>query len=60
MRTHRPETSDDERAAALELRAFLFLVVVLAPALTVAFVGALGLGIWIVQMIAGPPGPPAG
>ena len=60
MRTRHPGTGDDARTAARELRAFVFLVVVLAPALTVGLVGALGLGIWIVQMIAGPPGPPAG
>lgn len=43
----------------LELRMFLFLTVVLAPALSVALVGGLGLAIWIYQAIAGPPGPPA-
>ncbi|WP_127520929.1 periplasmic nitrate reductase, NapE protein [Mesorhizobium sp. Z1-4] len=41
-----------------ELRSFLLLSVVLAPALSVAFVGGLGLIIWVYQMIAGPPGPP--
>ena len=41
-----------------ELRSFLLLSVVLAPALSVAFVGGLGLVIWVYQMIAGPPGPP--
>ncbi|MBO6727659.1 MAG: periplasmic nitrate reductase, NapE protein [Rhizobiaceae bacterium] len=41
-----------------ELRSFLLLTVVLTPALTVGFVGGLGLIIWIHQMIAGPPGPP--
>ena len=54
------ETVTTTGGAARELRVFLFLVVVLAPALTVGLIGALGLGIWIVQMIAGPPGPPAG
>ncbi|WP_322097241.1 periplasmic nitrate reductase, NapE protein [Pelagibius sp. Alg239-R121] len=43
----------------LEIRMFLFLTVVLAPALSVALVGGLGLAIWIFQAIAGPPGPPA-
>lgn len=42
----------------LELRMFLFLTVVLAPALSVAIVGSLGLAIWVFQAIAGPPGPP--
>ena len=39
-----------------ELRAFLFLTVVLAPAVSVALVGGLGFAIWIYQIIAGPPG----
>lgn len=43
----------------LELRMFLFLTVVLAPALSVALVGGLGLAIWLYQLFAGPPGPPA-
>ena len=42
-----------------ELLAFLFLTVVLAPALAVAIVGGYGFLIWIMQMIYGPPGPPA-
>ncbi|MHC8492195.1 periplasmic nitrate reductase, NapE protein [Thalassospira sp. SM2505] len=41
-----------------ELRSFLFLAVVLAPALAIAIVGGLGFSIWIYQMFAGPPGPP--
>jgi nitrate reductase NapE len=43
----------------MEIVAFLFLTVVLMPALTVASVGAYGLAVWVYQMIAGPPGPPA-
>ena len=43
----------------LEIRMFLFLTVVLAPALSVALVGGLGLAIWLYQLFAGPPGPPA-
>jgi len=39
-----------------DLRAFLFLTVFLAPAVSVALVGGLGFAIWIYQMIAGPPG----
>ena len=42
-----------------EIAAFLFLTVVLIPALAVATVGAYGLSVWVYQMIAGPPGPPA-
>ena len=60
MQTSHPDAATDERRQSLELRAFIFLVVVLAPAISVTLVGALGLGIWIVQLIAGPPGPPPG
>ena len=34
---------------------FLFLTFVVAPAIAVAIVGSYGLGVWIYQMIAGPP-----
>lgn len=39
-----------------ELGVFLFLTVVLAPVLSVAIVGGLGLSIWIYQIFNGPPG----
>ncbi len=42
-----------------EILAFLFVTAVLMPALAVATVGGYGLAVWIYQMIAGPPGPPA-
>ncbi len=38
---------------------FLFLTVMLAPALAVAVVGGYGFLVWMYQLIAGPPGPPA-
>jgi nitrate reductase NapE len=38
-----------------ELRAFLFLTVVMAPALAGAIIGAYGLAVWIYQMFMGPP-----
>jgi nitrate reductase NapE len=38
---------------------FLFLTVVLAPVLAVATVGGYGFVVWMLQMIFGPPGPPA-
>lgn len=47
-------TSD--RRKKRDLYMFLFLTVVLAPALSVAIVGAYGFTIWMVQLIAGPPG----
>jgi nitrate reductase NapE len=40
-----------------ELLSFIFLAVVLAPIIAVAFVGSYGLVIWIYQMFNGPPGP---
>jgi periplasmic nitrate reductase NapE len=40
---------------ASELYLFLFLTVVLAPALSVAIVGGYGLTVWMYQLIAGPP-----
>jgi nitrate reductase NapE len=42
-----------------ELRVFLFLTVVLAPMLAVILVAGLGFAIWMYQLVAGPPGPPA-
>ena len=53
-----PDTATAPSGKARELRTFLFLTVVLFPALAIGFVGGLGLIIWIYQMFAGPPGPP--
>jgi nitrate reductase NapE len=41
-----------------EIRAFLFLALVLVPVLAVLFVAGFGFVVWIWQMFAGPPGPP--
>ena len=38
-----------------ELKAFLFLTVVMAPLLAGVVIGAYGLAVWIYQMFAGPP-----
>ena len=38
-----------------ELKAFLFLTVVMAPVLAGIVVGSYGLAVWIYQMFAGPP-----
>jgi nitrate reductase NapE len=50
----------DERAKAptkaQELRAFLFLSVVLAPVLAVGLVSGYGFLVWAVQLVTGPPG----
>ena len=42
-----------------ELRMFLLLTVVLAPVLAVMVVGGSGFVVWMYQLVAGPPGPPA-
>ena len=47
------------RRKRMEVFAFLFLTAVVMPALAVATVGSYGLAVWVYQMIAGPPGPPA-
>jgi nitrate reductase NapE len=47
------------RRKRMEIVAVVFLTVGLVPALAVATVGGFGLAIWVYQMIAGPPGPPA-
>jgi len=52
-------SKDHMRRRRMEIFAFLFLTVVLMPAIAVATVGSYGLSVWIYQMIAGPPGPPA-
>jgi nitrate reductase NapE len=43
----------------MEIFAFLFLTAVLTPALAIAAVGSYGLAVWVYQIAAGPPGPPA-
>jgi len=47
---------EQQRSKRREWLLFLFLVVVLFPALTVLAVGAYGMAVWIFQMFAGPPG----
>lgn len=42
-----------------ELVAFLTLAIVIWPAIAVAVVGGYGFLVWMVQLIYGPPGPPA-
>ena len=40
-----------------ELRAFIFLTVVMAPLLAGIVVATYGFIVWMVQLLAGPPGP---
>ena len=47
---------DDSSNKKIELKAFIFLAVVLAPVLSVAIVGGYGFIVWISQIILGPPG----
>jgi nitrate reductase NapE len=51
------DTKIDHKSSRLrELMGFLFLTVVLAPAVTVAIVGGYGFVIWMYQIVVGPPG----
>ena len=53
------DTRGRPRRRRMEIFAFLFLTAVLMPAIAVATVGSYGLAVWIYQVVAGPPGPPA-
>lgn len=44
------------RTRSQELRAFLFLSAVMAPVLAVVIVAGFGFVVWMVQVVAGPPG----
>jgi nitrate reductase NapE len=51
------DADTSERTSRRELYAFLFLTVVLAPVITVGVVGGYGFIVWMLQLLAGPPGP---
>lgn len=51
MQTRAPEAA----GRSSELKAFLFLTVVMAPALAGIIIGAYGLLVWIYQLFMGPP-----
>jgi nitrate reductase NapE len=53
------DTGGRPRRRRMEIFAFLFLTAVLMPAVAVGTVGSYGLAVWVYQMLAGPPGPPA-
>jgi nitrate reductase NapE len=48
-----PQPPDRDKAS--ELKAFLFLTVVMAPVLAGIVIGTYGLMVWIYQLFAGPP-----
>jgi nitrate reductase NapE len=52
MELNSPEPGSKTR----ERNTFLFLSVILAPALAIAIVGGYGFMVWISQIIFGPPG----
>jgi len=54
-----PPPDQPQASRGRELTVFLFLTVVLAPVLAVAAVGGYGFVVWMLQMMYGPPGPPA-
>ena len=49
-------SDNDKLQKRRELRAFLFLTIVLAPVLSVVIVGGFGFVVWMYQLMAGPPG----
>ena len=52
----RPMSSPPENISRKsELKAFLFLTVVMAPVLAGVIIATYGLAVWIYQMFAGPP-----
>ena len=59
MSAARDDTYGRPRRRRMEIFAFLFLTAVLMPALAIATVGSYGLVVWVYQVLAGPPGPPA-
>ena len=50
------EPKEEPVTRAQELRGFLLLTGVLAPALAVAIVAGYGFVVWMFQLVAGPPG----
>jgi nitrate reductase NapE len=46
----------DAPSRSRELRAFLLLAVVMAPVLAVGLVSGYGFLVWMIQLVAGPPG----
>ena len=55
MKSDTPDDAVDSVTKTEERRVFLFLVVFLAPILSVVLVGGYGFAIWMLQIIFGPP-----
>ncbi|BAU73953.1 periplasmic nitrate reductase, NapE protein [Metapseudomonas furukawaii] len=53
------EKDDSSLGKRHETRLFLFLIILLFPLLSIALVGGYGFVVWMLQLIMGPPGPPA-
>ena len=51
-----PPASESPSTRQEELRSFLFFTVVMAPALAVLLVASYGFVVWMIQLVAGPPG----
>lgn len=49
------DTDQDSVTRKNEIQLFLFLTVILIPAIAVAGIAAYGFFVWIYQMLAGPP-----
>ena len=56
---HGSNSPDTGTSRKQELSTFLLATFIVIPGLAVAFVGGYGFIIWAIQMIFGPPGPPA-
>lgn len=53
------EAAVDVRTRRDEILAFLILAVVIWPVIAVGIVGGYGFLVWMLQLVLGPPGPPA-
>jgi periplasmic nitrate reductase NapE len=56
METHSRESATPIATRREELRSTVFLSVVMAPVLAVIAVAGYGFLVWMVQLVAGPPG----
>ena len=57
-RPPKPDTEEKAREKKRELLVFLFLAGVLFPILAFLVVAGYGFGVWMFQLLTGPPGPP--